>query len=281
MVTAVERRTGVQPLQPPYLVTTGTHRRGVAVGVTADASSAVVEMTVYGRWSQQLGNQVTAGLRLCLAGPCEAVIIDLRSVGDVHGVSLPYWLLAQRTAWLAPAPVHLAFCSSPATKLDYRLRHQEGTPLLMFATMAQARTVIAGGLSPAHRLQARLAPRPASVRAARDLVAQACQVWKLPELRHTAALIVSELATNAVVHAGTDFVVTVFRRGSKLHLAVRDSDFRYPRMRGSAPSSGHGSIEERGRGLRLVHAAAAGWGAMPAHGGKVVWATVSADSVGP
>ena len=68
-MTTVPRREWLQPLLPPYFVTTGTSDGGVSVGVTADASTTVVEMTVRGQWSPQLGNQVTAGLRHCLAGP--------------------------------------------------------------------------------------------------------------------------------------------------------------------------------------------------------------------
>ncbi|WP_212994828.1 ATP-binding protein [Actinoplanes auranticolor] len=274
----MEPREWLQPLVPPYFVTTGTHQGGVSVDVTADASTTVVEMTVRGQWSQQLGNQVTAGLRRCLAGPCEAVIIDMHNVGDLHGASLPYWLAAQRTARLGPAPVHLAFCSPPATMLNYRLRHQEGTSPLLFATMSQARIAIAGKVSRADRLQVRLAPRPSSVRAARDLVAQACHTWRLPDLRNDAALIMSELVSNAVDHASTDFVVTVFRRGGRLHLAVRDGDSRYPLMDAAADTMRSAPVAARGRGLRLVHAIAAAWGAVPAHSGKVVWATVSTDS---
>jgi hypothetical protein len=264
---------------PPYLVTTGTCDQGVSVGVTADASTTVVEMTVNGPWSEQLGNQVTAGLRLCLAGPCEAVLIDVHGLGDLHGVSRSYWMAAQRTARLGPTPVHLAFCSPPATMLDYRLRHQDGPPPLLYATMSQARIALAAKVSRANRLQVRLAPRPASVRAARDLVAQACLTWQLPGLLHDATLVMSELAANAMEHADTEFVVTVTRRGSRLHLAVRDGDTRYPVVDPPAATLRPGRVAVRGRGLKLVHAVAAGWGAIPAHGGKVVWATVSADPV--
>ncbi|MEU4427390.1 ATP-binding protein [Actinoplanes sp. NPDC024001] len=276
----MERRERIRPLQPPYLMTTGTDGRGVSVGVVADASSTVVEMKVYGQWSRQLGDQVTAGLRLCLAGPSEALIIDLHEVGDLHGVSLRYWLAAQRTARTRSAPVHLALCAPSATMLDYRLRHHEMDPTLLFATMAEARIAIVGRLWRRHWRQIRLAPHPASVRTARELVAQVCQAWELPDLRHDAALIMSELASNAVEHAGTEFVATVFRRGRDLHLAVRDLDIRYPRLSGSVPDSSPTSLAERGRGLGLVHAAAVGWGAMPALGGKVVWATVTGDSDG-
>ncbi|WP_250009789.1 ATP-binding protein [Actinoplanes sp. M2I2] len=274
-MTAVQRREWLQPLRPPYFVTTGTHDRGVSVSVTADASTTVVEMTVRGGWSQQLGNQVTAGLRRCLAGPCEAVIMDVHGVDDAHGVSAPYWSAAQRTARLGPAPAHLAFCAPPATTLDHRLRHQDTPAPLVFACMSQARIAMAGKVSRTDRLQARLAPRSTSVRAARDLVAQACATWHLSDLRNDAALIVSELAANAVDHAATEFVVTVFRRGGRLHLAVRDGDTRYPQM--GADLVRPTPAAERGRGLALIHAVAAAWGAIPAHGGKVVWATLSAD----
>src|SRR5215213_1685959 len=88
------------PAQPPYLVTTSTDRRALSVGVTADASSAVVEMTVHGRWSQQLGSQAAATLQLCLAGPTASIIVDLHSMGDSHGMSRSFWVAVARAARL-------------------------------------------------------------------------------------------------------------------------------------------------------------------------------------
>ncbi len=278
MVTAAERRAWMQPLPPPYLVTTGTFQRGVSLEVTADTSTTVVEMTVHGTWSPQLGNQVTESLRRCLASPCEALVVDVRNVTDLHGISMPYWSAVARTAQLGPAPVHVAFCLPPATMLDYRLRHQDGEPSLLFATMTQARIAIAGRVSRPHRLHARLAPRPTSVRAARDLVAHACHTWQPTGVRDDAVLIMSELAANAVDHAGTDFVATVSRRANRLHLTVRDGDNRYPRMGADADHSMKASLADRGRGLRLVHGTAVAWGAMPAHSGKVVWATLAGQT---
>ena len=239
-------REGLHPLLAPYLVTAGTHDRGVSVGIIADASTAVVEMTVRGRWSAHLGNQVTNSLRRCLASPCEALIIDLHGVDDLHGTSLAYWLAVHRTARLGPAPVHVAFCSPAATMLDHRLRHQEATPPPLFATMPQARIAIAGRLSRVQRLQARLAHRPESVQVARDLVAEACRTWQLPGLRDDAALIMSELAANAVDHAAGDFLVTVFGRGGRLHLAVRDEETRYPLMGASAGTTQPAPAGDRG-----------------------------------
>jgi len=276
-VTATDRRAETRPLQPPYLLTAGTDHRGVVMGVIADASTAVVELTVHGSWSEQLGRQVTAGLRLCLAGPSAAIIIDLHELGDRHGVSQPFWLAAEREARLGSTPVQIALCAPSSTRLDYRLRNLDAAQPPVFATMPEARMTIAGRLSRTQRVQARLAPRPSSVRAARDLVTRACQVWRLSELHRDAALVISELATNAVEHAGTDFVVTASTDSRRLHLAVRDSATHYPHL--NKPSNDRqAASNKRGRGLWIVHQATTAWGAMPTRGGKVVWATVSPAS---
>jgi anti-sigma regulatory factor (Ser/Thr protein kinase) len=273
-MTAADRREQVQPIEPPYLLTAVTNRRGVGVAVTGDASTTVVEMAAHGQWSQHLGKQVSAGLRLCLAGPSISIIIDLQHMDDPYGVSMPFWLAAWRQARLALSPVNLAFCLPTTTALSRRLRHLQGPQPRVFATVPEARIAIAERLSRADRLQAHLAPRPASIAAARNLVTQACRAWHLPQLLHDASLIVSELATNAVEHARTDFIVTVSRGATSLHVAVHDGAPRFPHPSKPALIDPLASLAERGRGLRVVHTVAAAWGAVPARGGKVVWATV-------
>jgi two-component sensor histidine kinase len=79
-----------------------------------------------------------------------------------------------------------------------------------------------------------------------------------------ATLVVSELVTNAVRHAGTPVSVRVRLLGSRVRLEVGDGDPRLPQ-----PATGTG---ESGRGLRLVTAVARAWGARPTSHGKVVWA---------
>ncbi|MEV6490265.1 ATP-binding protein [Actinoplanes sp. NPDC051633] len=265
----------VRPAQPPFLVTTGTDRRALSVGVVADASGAVIEMTVHGRWSQQLAAKAAATLQLCLAGPTASIIVDLHSLADSNGMSRPFWVAVERTARLGPAPFRLALCLTPKTMLDNRLRHSEAHRPLMFATMPEARQAIAERLPHPRRVQTRLAPQPESVPVAREIVARACRTWRLSELRDDAILVMSELVANAVRHARTDLVVTVSSNGSLMHLAVRDGDTRFPRLLDPGPDGGASAVDEREHGLRLVHSVAAAWGAMPARGGKVVWATVS------
>jgi anti-sigma regulatory factor (Ser/Thr protein kinase) len=274
-MTAAERHEQVWPIEPPYLLTAVPNRRAVGVTVTGDASTTVVEMAAHGQWSQQLGKQVSAGLRLCLAGPSVSIIVDLQHVDDPYGVSMPFWLTAWRQARLALSPVNLVFCLPATAALSRRLRHLNGPQPRVFGNVPEARIAIAERLSRADRLQVRLAPRPASVGSARHLVRQACRAWRLSQLLDDTSLIVSELASNAVEHAGTDFIVTVSRGGTSLHVAVHDGVPRFPHPSKAALIDPVASLAGRGRGLRLVHAVAAAWGAMPARGGKVVWATVT------
>jgi anti-sigma regulatory factor (Ser/Thr protein kinase) len=272
-VTGVARGAQVQPLESPFLIIAAGDRRGVGVAVTGDATTAVLEMVLRGSWSQHLRDQIGGALRACLAGPCDWIIVDLQHVDDPSGASVPFWLAAWRQARLERPPTQLTF-TLPPTTLGWRLRHLQGPQPRVFATTHEARRAIAERISRDDRLEIRLPARPVSVRAGRDLVAQGCRTWHLPHLLHDALLIVSELATNAVQHAGTDFVVTVAHGDNRLHLAVRDGASEFPRLSGPRFTGPQASLDERGRGPRLVHRLAAVWGAMPARGGKVVWAAV-------
>ncbi|MEU8610873.1 ATP-binding protein [Actinoplanes sp. NPDC048791] len=273
-MTAVDRRAQARPLESPYLINVVTDRHGVGAAVTTDAGLEVIEVAVHGRWSPQVSDRVAAALPLCLAGPSPSIIVDLRDLEDTYGASLPFWLALWREARLADTPMHMAFCLPEATALSRRLRNLEGPQPRVFATVREARIGIAARVSRADRRQVRLEPHPASVAAARTLVTQACRLQNLPGVLQDACLIVSELAANAVEHAGTDLVVTVSHSGTRLHVAVHDRVSMFPRPGELELVGPRGELEERGRGLPLVHRVATAWGVVPTRHGKVVWATV-------
>ncbi|WP_199510854.1 ATP-binding protein [Nucisporomicrobium flavum] len=272
--SGLDRIEQATPLRAPYLLTAAIGDDRVGVTITGDASTAVVELRARGPWTALLGEHVSIQLRLCLAGPSTVIIVDLRHLEDPHAVSLPFWLAAWRQARLAPAPAHVVFCLPAETALSGRFRSRQGPQPRVCATLMDARIAITERAARADRLHARLAPLPASAGAARDLAVQACQTWNLAHLKADSALIMSELAANAVEHAGTDFIVTVTHGGTGLHIAVRDSAARFPQPSDLKIHGPQPSYSERGRGLQLVHAIAAGWGTIPARGGKVVWASV-------
>ena len=88
------------------------------------------------------------------------------------------------------------------------------------------------------------------------------------ELEERAALVVSELATNAVVHARGLLYVRIWYAHGCLRLEVADRSEVAPKP-GPGPGSG---AAMSGRGLMIVAALTKAWGWAPRDGGKVVWA---------
>lgn len=82
----------------------------------------------------------------------------------------------------------------------------------------------------------------------------------------TVLLLVSELVTNAVLHARSVMRLVVRDRDGVVRVEVHDGSPVPPRMHHFRPSSG------TGRGLRMVDRLSRAWGADPiGPGGKVVW----------
>ncbi len=106
----------------------------------------------------------------------------------------------------------------------------------------------------------------AAVTAARRFAVEA--VGNLPRATvDTVALAVSELATNCVRYAGTEFTVDVDQTAKRLRVAVTDSGRGTPTVRSPDPS------EPSGRGLMLVQALSDEWGVTKSRRGvgKTVW----------
>jgi anti-sigma regulatory factor (Ser/Thr protein kinase) len=104
--------------------------------------------------------------------------------------------------------------------------------------------------------------------AARRFVARALAEGGHHETRVSgdAVLVVSELATNAVIHARTPFSVSVRFGPAAIRIAVTDRSGSEPVIQDVPPTA------LSGRGLRLVDAIAGDWGVEPTPDGKVVWA---------
>lgn len=110
------------------------------------------------------------------------------------------------------------------------------------------------------------APDLRSVARARQLIGRVLRERGCQErVTQDAALIVSELAANAVLHAGSRFSVGVEISSTSLRVAVSDG---YPI--GSAERAA--MVPRRMRGLGLVDALAARWGVEATYDGKTVWA---------
>jgi serine phosphatase RsbU (regulator of sigma subunit)/anti-sigma regulatory factor (Ser/Thr protein kinase) len=112
-----------------------------------------------------------------------------------------------------------------------------------------------------------LPPHPSSPRAARRFLAALLTSWRMPEmLEGDAALLLSELATNAVLHARSPFTVIARFDGAHLILEVGDGSQAQPRL---------GIRDDRGtpggRGLMLIDTISSRWGILRTTNGKRVW----------
>jgi len=106
---------------------------------------------------------------------------------------------------------------------------------------------------------------------ARRFVMAALHTGGAGHLTEDAALVVTELAANAVMHARSDFTVTVTTATDAVRISVRDA------VPLAANGDGHGCALPAAplHGLGAVAALARRWGADPAGPGKDVWAELS------
>ena len=120
-----------------------------------------------------------------------------------------------------------------------------------------------------HDTQHRFEPTLNAAGAARRFVDDVLRAWGQIALLPEAELLVSELATNAVVHTGKRFTVSISRAGEDgVRIAVSDASPVAPTMREAHPYA------TNGRGIRIVAAVAQEWGVDESPDGKTVWAVL-------
>lgn len=133
-------------------------------------------------------------------------------------------------------------------------------------------TDVAGGTrAPVPVAHVALPPEPGAASTAREWVAAALHGWPAQSI-DTARLLVSELVTNAVLHARTEIALRHHREAERARIEVSDGRRDGPMPKRYSPNS------PTGRGLRLVDALAAEWGVTRSPEGKVVWFVVTPES---
>ncbi|WP_328773938.1 ATP-binding protein [Streptomyces sp. NBC_00286] len=118
-------------------------------------------------------------------------------------------------------------------------------------------------------------------RLARRLATYQLDVWGIPfgsDVSDTVALVVAELASNAVLHArvpGRDFSLRLEHRTDVLRIEVADARGDRP-VAAQPPATGATDpTADHGRGLVIVEAIASRWGVTDRCGpGKVIWAEI-------
>jgi hypothetical protein len=126
---------------------------------------------------------------------------------------------------------------------------------------------------PARSTATGLPPIPESARAARRFAHATLIAWRLDRLADDLDLVVSELITNALLHArtgprpaGADIMLELEQCGDTLTCRVADGSALPPAKEEASATA------ESGRGLLLVESLSSAWGWHHGASGKFVWA---------
>ena len=110
-----------------------------------------------------------------------------------------------------------------------------------------------------------------SARLARQFVREALDEWGYQHIEDAVTLTVTELVTNAVVHAHSAATVTLLDHRGGVQVRVQDEDPMAPELQSPTPD------ESGGRGMVLIDALSDQWGVEPAPPGKIVWLDITGD----
>lgn len=127
------------------------------------------------------------------------------------------------------------------------------------------------GVTPQVAAEEELPPEATSAGRARALLRRALAGHDREDALDPAQLAMSEIVTNALVHAGTSMRLRILLAPHGLRVELADGSHRMPARRDFGPAAA------TGRGLLLVEELATRWGAYPVDEGKIVWFEFSED----
>lgn len=113
---------------------------------------------------------------------------------------------------------------------------------------------------------------PSSVARLRRFAVDACSSSAAEVDCDTVALLVSEVATNALIHGVGEVRLRVVPSPGGVRIEVLDGSPTAPTRRAAT------EFDEGGRGIALVEALSSAWGSEPTEHGKKVWFEVPAGS---
>lgn len=207
----------------------------------------------------------------------DALSVATRTRPDVAlvDVLLPHgqgFRIAGALAEVVPGCVVVLTSAHPEGDLD-AIRHLGGvaflaksvTPSHLGRELAALVAVLDRVQDVLHEAATELPASRESPRAARRFVEGILQGWGRAELLDTVTLLVSELVTNAVLHAGSEVELLVSLVSDRLRVDVVDRSPCVPRRRETDED------DQTGRGSSLVELLATSWGISGRPDGKSVW----------
>ena len=183
------------------------------------------------------------------------------------------WSGSRTPQWRLPEPVGpIDPRSAFASMLGTEDRVDDVVVLCLNVTGAPEEGLAAGpmGTTTGGMSTLKLDPVVESTPVARHWIA--AHLHDLPsEVTGYAALLTSELVTNAVLHAATPLSITLHILPDRIRVDVADGNPSFPALKE------YGRDAATGRGLTLFNSLASNWGVQAVVGGKIVWFELPVD----
>jgi hypothetical protein len=235
------------------------------VDITVEQGAGHLAVRVRGLLSLRTAPDLRDVLLKAAAEHPRGLVCDLSEAAATReGLTVLHVVADQVADWPSSPIVVVASAPPLVDQLD-RLALRRRMPVVADIALAAA------ALRDSPRLllaTTQLLPTVDAPAAARAFVASALTRWQAPGIVEGARWVISELVTNAVVHARTDMTVRASLTGRRVGLSVAD--------RGEA---GVVRLDGDSWGLRVVGQLARSWGVLPRLGtGRVVWVVLDVDA---
>ena len=196
----------------------------------------------------------------------DVVLLDVSLPGGFEAVS---GLDASRVVLVASRPPEeLATVAAAAGAVGYI--GKDLAPTELPAAITDVTRVVDRLHAVLAKTSGHLPPDLRSAKEARQMVRRTLEGWTDEERIDDIVLCVSELVTNAVVHAESGPRVLVHVRPKVIHVEISDDCEAHPVVRGASPE------DTSGRGMSILSAFSDRWGSLRrSGGGKTVWFEVA------
>jgi hypothetical protein len=238
------------------------HRAGAARLVTVDG---VLDGTTYVR----LRDAVIAA---ALDEP-RAVIVDVNAL-DVPALSA--WAVFSSAHWYVRTwpgvPIMLVCAHASRRAIIERTGVTRYVPVRATLTTALAALPDEGRWA-RRRICAELPASLASLRKARELVAEWLAAWSHVQLIPVATVVVNVFVENVLQHTGNAPMLMLESDGMAVAISVQDGS-SMPAARREDPHRGGDQVS----GLAIVSSVCRAWGSTPTPSGKTVWAVIGPEN---
>lgn len=242
------------------------------LAISADTAGTVCLLTVDGVLDSSTYLRLRdAVIKAALDEP-RAVIVDVNAL-DVPAPSA--WSVFTSARWHVSTwpdvPIFLV-CGHAGRRMTIA-RNGITRYVPVHATIEAALAALTDGPRARRRARIDLPASLASLRRAREFVAESLVDWSTDELIPVATVIVNVLVENVLQHTDSAPALIVESDGSAVSISVRD-DSSKPAARHEDPFRGG----DRVSGLAIVASVCRAWGSTPTPSGKTVWAVVGPEN---